>query len=444
MKSFLSVVKAGALLLGIMLTAFISDAQTFTAKPNTSMTSMSKGFYEYLPEGYSSGTEKYPLLIFFHGMGEMGNGNSNLSRVLNNGTPRQINNGTFPKSFTVRGETFRFIVLVPQFTDWPQPEHVDELLDYASSHYRVDTDRIYLTGLSMGGGVIWYFAGKSTGNSERLAAIVPICGAGWPERSRYENMARANLPVWATHNSGDGDVPVFYTDEFVDGMNNYPKPPNPRAKKTIFQANGHDAWSRTYDLNFKENGLNVYEWMLTHSRQKSILAVTDLKFAARESNGTAVLNWTTADEKNNTGFLVERSSDGLRFDSLAFVGSAGSGGSYGYTDLAPVNGQNMYRVKAVSTTGEITYSNVVSLAIRGENQARIFPNPVHDVVQLQVNYQPKEALIRIFDMSGKAVTEKKISGSGTHQLNLTIPAGAYSLVLIENGQTTFKQTFIKR
>lgn len=432
----------------LFLTIHASFGQTFTAKPNTSMTPLSNGYYEYLPEGYSSSKEKYPLLIFFHGLGELGNGNTNLSKVLVNGTPKQLNNGSFPKSFNVGGQTHRFIVLVPQFKDWPNQEDVDNILDYASAHYRVDTDRIYLTGLSMGGGVIWYYTGSSVERSKRVTAILPVCGAGYPERSRYENMAKANLPVWATHNSGDGTTPSWYTDGFVDGMNNYKEPPIPRAKKTIFQTGGHDAWTRTYDLNFKENGLNVYEWMLTHKKgggDQVILAVSDLQFSGKESNGESRLSWTTSNESNNAGFWVERSLDGNRYDSIGFTPSLGnSGGSYSFTDATPVSGRNFYRLKAVSTTGEITYSDLVILNIMANHNASIYPNPVAEVLNLQLSYNPQNAIVRIFDMSGKAVMEKAVSGSGNHSIRVNLPAGLYSAVLIEDGRTSFRQTFLKR
>jgi len=215
---------------------------------------------------------------------------------------------------------------------------------------------------------------------------------------------------------------------------------------TIFPVSGHDAWTKTYDLNFREDGLNVYEWMLTHSRrEQNVLAVFDLKFSAKENNGTTSLNWNTSRELNNLGFSVERSSDGNKFDSLAFISSQGEkGGNYSFTDTYPESGQNFYRLKVFESTGKITFSNVVRVDIRNTtNKVSIYPNPVSSTMNFQTNYNPGNAVLRIFDVSGRAVMEKTISGSGNHSIPLNLPSGMYSAILLENGRMAFKQSFIK-
>ncbi|HRB23656.1 MAG TPA: hypothetical protein PLZ18_07785, partial [Ferruginibacter sp.] len=95
-----------------------AGAQSFSAKPNVTTCPISNGYYEYLPQGYyNNANEKFPLLIYIHGMGELGNGSSDLNKVLISGTPFQINNGQFPASFNVNGQSFKFIVIAPQFTN---------------------------------------------------------------------------------------------------------------------------------------------------------------------------------------------------------------------------------------------------------------------------------------------------------------------------------------
>src|SRR5690348_2025498 len=98
-----------------------------------SITSNTNAFYEYLPQGYSAtSTQKYPFILFLHGMGELGDGSaSNLPLVLRNGPPKLINQGTFPTSFTVNGQTFRFVVLSPQFINWPTSADIDAVISYA-------------------------------------------------------------------------------------------------------------------------------------------------------------------------------------------------------------------------------------------------------------------------------------------------------------------------
>ncbi|HEX4852130.1 MAG TPA: hypothetical protein VFV08_15045, partial [Puia sp.] len=119
------------------------------------------GYYEYLPAGYNSGIAQYPLLIFIHGLSQLGDGSTQLNRVLWAGPPLLISQGQFPSSFTVGGLQFKFIIISPQFIQFPGPDDVDSVVNYAFAHYRVDTRRVYLTGMSMGGGATWEYAGDT-------------------------------------------------------------------------------------------------------------------------------------------------------------------------------------------------------------------------------------------------------------------------------------------
>ena len=223
------------------------------------------GFYEYLPKGYDE-HNKYPLLIFLHGLGELGNGESDLPKVLRNGPTKLLANGTFPDSFVVKGKEYRFIVFAPQFLHWPWPGTIQTIIDYAVSHYAVDKSRIYLTGLSMGGGATWECVGNSSKYAKEIAAVVPVCGASLADSIKTQRIAAANLPVWGLHNEGDPVVTVEYTHKYVAYINGATVPPEEAAKKTIFPAQGHDAWTKAYDPLYKEDGMNVYEWMLSHHR----------------------------------------------------------------------------------------------------------------------------------------------------------------------------------
>jgi pimeloyl-ACP methyl ester carboxylesterase len=244
-----------------------SYAQVLTARSGVSMIANSGGYYEYLPQGYSTGNQSYPLLILLHGIGEIGDGSAaELPALLQYGPEHLIEEGVFPTSFTVNGQTFSFIIIVPQFIGWPTNTDVDSVIDFVEQNYRVDQSRIYLTGLSMGGGAVWEYAGYGPPYVNRIAAIVPISGADYPWIGRANAIAAGDLPVWATHNDSDQTVPSWYTIDYVNEINASPVPPNPLAQMTIFHSYSHDAWDTTYSLNFKENGLNIYEWMLQFQR----------------------------------------------------------------------------------------------------------------------------------------------------------------------------------
>ncbi len=254
----------------LVLSSFLvtpARAQVQTAR-YVSMTSNTHAFYEYLPQGYSStGSQTYPLMIFIHGIGELGQGTtSSLPTVLRNGPPRLINIGTFPTSFTVNGQTHKFIVISPQFVAWPNYAQINSIITYCIANYKVDASRVYVTGLSMGGGATWD-AGSSATTVNRIAALVPVSGAMTGSTARGRIIANNNLPVWALHNLNDPTVSSNNTVGWINYINTAPAP-NPNAKKTIFNASGHDAWSQAYNPAYREDGKNVYEWMLSYTTSR--------------------------------------------------------------------------------------------------------------------------------------------------------------------------------
>lgn len=435
----------------ILYTSAPAAAQVQTAKFVTTI-ARSNAYYEYLPQGYPEPGKRYPLLIFFHGLGETGPGTAaSLPNVLRNGPPKLINNGTFPTSFTVNNVTYKMLVISPQFTEWPTEEDTDTLINYMISHYPVDIDRIYLTGLSMGGGVVWNYSGISFAHAIRVAAIVPVCGAGYPYPSHAHTMAAANLPVWATHNSIDNTVPPFYTNDYISLINSSPVPPTPLARKTIFpvSVSTHDAWTATYNPAFRENGMNVYEWMLQYRRMLSVVPVTGLNFnAALVEHDQVNLFWTTEAEINNPNFAIERSSDGIHFTAIDVVQSTavnGGGASYHYTDLYPVAGVSYYRLAMLNTDGSRSYSNTrdVRIALAGNPVVTLYPNPASDELHLQSAEALVNTPLRISNAAGQVVLETKLNGNRIFTINIAaLKPGAYTAILDVKGEKQ-RMRFVK-
>ncbi len=268
-----SIAKVSAYVKSLLLLfiSIISYSNTYSQKQTvspvyTNVSANIKAYYESLPVDYAANpSKKYPLIVFLHGVGELGAGTSaTLPKVkANSGLAKLIDKGGFPTKFTVGGKDYSFIVIAPQFsTQSNYTQSIDDLLAHVKAKYRVDVNRIYLTGLSMGGGMAHDYGSQ---RASTIAAILPICPAFSPTQAKAEAMANAKLPVWITVNSGDSkQYPTNAKDAIAKLKALYTTSTTPWI--TVFEKSGHDAWTKTYDPTFKQGGYNVYEWMLLHAR----------------------------------------------------------------------------------------------------------------------------------------------------------------------------------
>ena len=136
------------------------------------------GYYEALPSKYDSLTENtYPLLIFIHGAGQTGNGNSNLPQVLLEGIPKLLAEKKFPASFTVNDKNHSFVILAPQLSREVTADELYPFITHAKSKYRINPKRIYLTGFSMGGIIVSELAAK---RPTEFASLVTMAGVSKP------------------------------------------------------------------------------------------------------------------------------------------------------------------------------------------------------------------------------------------------------------------------
>jgi predicted peptidase len=193
----------------------------------------------YLPKDYEQ-KEKHPLMLFLHGAGERGD---NLDLVKVHGPARLVN----------EGKDFPFIIVSPQCPlnkRW-EPADLIALLDYIIANYKADENRIYVTGLSMGGNGTWKLAAEIP---ERLAAIIPICGWGDP----FAAAMMGKLPVWVFHGAKDVVVPISSSEAMVESI----KRAGGDVKFTIYPEANHDSWTETY------NNPEIYEWLLNQSLDK--------------------------------------------------------------------------------------------------------------------------------------------------------------------------------
>jgi dienelactone hydrolase len=210
------------------------------------------GYLEYLPDGYHSNSDKYPVVISLHGIKEKGTSSTDAKRIMKD-LPRVAYVG-LPK-YVKQGKKYPFILISPQLKSnhgaWP-PSYIIEVLSHVKKTLRVDDKRIYLTGLSLGGLGVWKTAGAYP---EVFAAIAPICPGG-NAMDRASAMAAENVAAWGFHGSDDRVVPYTVTTKMIEAMNSSPKKPNPPAKFTLFPGMGHIIWDKAY------HETHVLNWML--------------------------------------------------------------------------------------------------------------------------------------------------------------------------------------
>ncbi|MCK4664085.1 MAG: dienelactone hydrolase family protein [Bacteroidales bacterium] len=192
----------------------------------------------YLPKKYDkSSYKKLPLILFLHGAHERGN---DIEIVKKHGPPKVAEEMKLP-----------FIIVSPQcplHEHW-EPNVLDNLLNEIIKKYAVDTKRIYLTGLSMGGFATWQMAIR---DPEKFTAIAPICGGGNPN----EAYKLKNLPIWNFHGALDTIIPIKNSEEMVEAV----KKVGGNIKFTVYSGVGHDSWTETY------NNPELYKWFLKHEK----------------------------------------------------------------------------------------------------------------------------------------------------------------------------------
>lgn len=196
-----------------------------------------------LPEGYEDDRAKrWPLILFLHGAGERG---FDPEKVRRHGPPALV----------ARGGKLPFIVLSPLCppAEWwsTRLESLNDLLDRVTAAHRVDPERVYLTGLSMGGNGAWELA---VDYPDRFAALAPVCGPA--SHGPLEKIL--HIPVWAFHGAQDDIVPLNESQEMIAML----KALGHRdARLTIYPDAGHDSWTPTY------SNPELYDWFLRHRRK---------------------------------------------------------------------------------------------------------------------------------------------------------------------------------
>lgn len=324
-----------------------------TAVPKDPANGIPYGYYEYLPQNFS-GTgshQKYPVVIFFGGVGELGNGTSDLPKLMNPVAPPRL---------IKEGKHFPAIVISAQHSGWFDEKQSKELYDYITRRYPVDSARVYVTGLSAGGAATWKFGNA---HPDLPAAIVPIAGAT-NFKSPVPHMQE--MAIWAFHNVGDGwtgggvpsvwsminvdmvanigtssrsvypggwafkkkagfDVTIHFKDSSYWQSTNGVVKPHQKMAVTIYDQLGHNGWSQTYRNN------DMWDWLFAQRKKTTDSVIVNagndrqiklptaqitLKGSAYSLIGTAISNYIWTKESGPTVTMSGVTTSDLRLTNI--------------------------------------------------------------------------------------------------------------------------------
>jgi dienelactone hydrolase len=235
----------------------------------------------YLPVGYEKTTDKKPMLVFLHGAGECG---TDCNAIFIHGPDSHLRGDPKFK------DTYPFIGLSPQCPPgrrWDSPNQiaaVAELVKEVTQKLRVDSDRVYATGLSMGGKATWLLAHHAP---ELFAAIAPISAVdveAEKAKERFKNMA-----IWIIAGGNDGG--------FTEGskkMGEALRGSTSEVKLTVVPDEGHGVWGRYYP------GQELYQWFLTKKRNTGTSNAPSKPVESEKKTGAAVIPAAPNDKSAST------------------------------------------------------------------------------------------------------------------------------------------------
>jgi len=239
-------------LLLVFLFASMSSAQR-TVDGFAARTYKTMPYRVFIPANYDK-TRKYPLILWLHGAGSVGNDNF---KQISGASLRGTHTWTSPQ---VQAKYPAF-VLAPQCplgrswtnsrTSQPNPELllVLEILAAVKNEFRIDADRIYIAGQSMGGYGTWSLI---TAKPDLFAAAIPLCGGG--DASRAALIAK--IPIWAFHGEADPIVPVTESRNMIAAIQRAGGGP----RYTEYEGVGHEVWFKA----FQERDL--VDWLFAQHR----------------------------------------------------------------------------------------------------------------------------------------------------------------------------------
>jgi predicted peptidase len=217
----------------------VPASTTVKVKGDSGEQSVTLRYLFYLPHEYDAKpNEKWPLVLFLHGSGERGD---DIEKVKIHGPPKLVS----------QGKQFPFVLVSPQCptgSRW-NAEELSKVIDDLADKYRVDKERLYVTGLSMGGSGTWSLV---SAYPEKFAAAMPLCGRG--EVADAAKLAKT--PIWVLVGAKDREQTVQNCQEMATALSKA----GCHGRFTLYFDLPHDCWTVTYD------NPETYAWLLSQRR----------------------------------------------------------------------------------------------------------------------------------------------------------------------------------
>ena len=498
-----------------------------------------QGYLEYLPTGYTdpaNSSRTYPLIIYFPGCGEMGSGtlythgpvtgrsfvipnyfvgmgklaaSSSGSSDLFNSLPRElIFNGDYFSRIPLKtpgqvypasgGPTQGVIVMACVVSgapsvcvkyETPSIFDIEKVINTALNNYRVDISRIYVTGMSAGGGVSYMSPAELPNVGRRLAGIVPVAAVDniWanqptrPTSTFATNIISNGVNVLTITNLYDfNNFVIGNNQESVTQLLNVPGVKPGQVSSSFFtypagdpnntQTNPmHNAWSYAYRTRNSPNpsgtirpnytpyidpvsneAYTSYEWMIT-KQNLLLLPVNVVNFTASRINTGVKLDWVTAQEINAHHFTLERSTDGVNYTKLSEFASAGNSNTerrYTYTDEnLPTSQYAYYRLSQTDRDGRTEIIGVKKVFIGNTGfEATVYPSVTTGNLTLEIQGLINEPLtIRVVDLAGRQLmTQAMAPRQNRTSLDVSRLSRGMYMIQVSGTSKNFTTKFIKQ
>ena len=259
-----------------------------------------------------------------------------------------------------------------------------------------------------------YVVGVSNGNTSFLASNL-VCTPSVSITANPSGTITSGTSVTFTATPTNGGTPTYQWEKnnIVVGTNSATYTDNTLANNDVIKCVLTSTELCSYSVQATSTALTM--------SVSGVLPVELLSFSGKNTEGGNLLTWATAHEMNNKGFQVERLNIQTQtWGNLGFIAANSKAGTYQFTDNTPLS-TSYYRLRQLDNDGKETLSKVISIAQKGSNKLKIYPNPVSNILTIETN---ETEPFQIINLLGQEI----LTGKATQRIDVSVlPQGNYVL-----------------